>query len=83
MGNLAQLLLLRGTLAEAEPLAQEAFATSSRLLGPDHEHTALLEHIVRAVSTRRAAEQRQQAAEVSMLLLASWPPPGKAWSVGD
>ena len=45
--NWVQGLLQLGRFAEAEPLAREAAAVSSRLLGPTHEHTALMVRLLR------------------------------------
>ena len=79
MSSLAQLLLKRGEHDAALPLAREAMDTSGQLLGDSHAHTTLMRHLVSHAEDAMQAEARRR--EASLLLLASWPPPGEAWTL--
>ena len=78
LAALAQLLCKQCKYAEAAELAREGVGLSARLLGRAHEHTALMRHLEHHATLEQSrAETRRR--EVSLLLLASWPPPGDAW----
>ena len=76
ISNLAQVLYRREKYAEAVEMAHEGVALSSQLFGTSHEHTLLMRHIAGSAEQRSAT-----TANVSLLLLSSWPPPGDAWAL--
>ena len=77
ISSLAQLLLKRDKPDEAAPLALEGLRLSARLLGSSHAHTVLMHTLVCHV------DEASSARDASLLLLASWPPPGDAWAMSE
>ena len=74
--NAARRALTRGRWRPVCRLAHEGVALSSQLFGTSHDHTLLMRHIAGSAEQRSAT-----TANVSLLLLSSWPPPGDAWAL--
>ena len=60
-----------------------------RLLGRSHEQTRLMRALVEAAQDQEAAvtraaqeeEEARRERELSLVLLSSWPAPGRAWAL--
>ena len=82
--NLAQCLLKRGRFHEACQLATASAEGCDCLVGDGGKAVTLLRRVAfTAEAMEREAVEREvagrEAAHLSLLLLASWPPPGEAW----
>jgi len=96
LSNITQLYYKAGRYAEALPLAREAATASAVVLDVAHKHRRQLQQLLAAIELEVQpapdAEERRYSGlhlrppppsshfDMSLMLLASWPPPGAAWA---